>query len=106
MNTQKYVSYKRDRRAAIKRRIKIAVIAAAAVLLALFVIGKVAGDSDKYRESVMLIEENRALREQIASLNERIAELEAAAAAVPQEELPAEDQPAEEAAPDDVEETE
>ena len=97
MNTQKYVTYKRDRHAALRRRIRIVLFVAAAVLLALFVIGKVAGDSDKYRESVTLIEENRALREEIDSLNTRIAELEAAAAAVPQD-APAEELPAEEAA--------
>ena len=102
MNTQKYVSFKRDRHAAIKRRIRTAVIAAVAVLLVLFVIGKVAGNSDKYRESATLIEENRALREQIESLNARIAELEAGAAAVPQEEMPAEDEaPTEDTAPED-----
>lgn len=101
MNTQKYVTYKRDRHAALRRRIRTVLFVVAAVMLVLFVVGKVTGESNKYRESVTLIEENRALREEIDSLNTRIAELEAAAAAVPQEttaeELPAEEAPAEEA---------
>ena len=50
------------------------------VLAALFVIGKLTANSEQYREKVTLIEQNRALREQVEELSARVAELERATA--------------------------
>lgn len=98
MNTQKYVSFKRGSHKRLKRRITAVVVAAIVALAALFVIGKLTANSEQYREKVTLIEENRALREQVAELSARVAELESAAAAPAAE--PVAEPNAEQAAPD------
>ena len=97
MNTQTYVSFKRGSHKRLKRRITVAAIAVIVALTALFIIGKLTANSEQYREKVTLVEENRALREQVAELSARVAELESMAAA-PAE--PAEEPNAEQAAPD------
>ncbi|MBR0365700.1 MAG: hypothetical protein IJH94_02735 [Clostridia bacterium] len=81
MNTQKYVSFKRGSHKRLKRRIIAAAVAVMVALAALFVIGKLTANSEQYREKVTLVEENRALREQVADLSARVAELESIAAA-------------------------
>ncbi len=64
-----------DRRR-VRRKITGAAIVVFIILAAVFVIGKLTENSAEYQLRASLVEENRALREQVAELSERISELE------------------------------